>query len=1135
MTGVDQSGGTGPRDASATRTTGTGAAASGAPAFEAGELLAERFRVIRFIARGGMGEVYEARDLELGEDVALKTIRRDVAGDARALERFKTEIHLARKVTHPNACRIFDVFHHRPPGAGAEAETLLLSMELLRGETLSERLRREGRLGPAQALALATQMVAALEAAHRAGVIHRDFKSGNVILASDPHAPHGTRAVVTDFGLARPAPLDEASPLHTQTESLVVGTPAYMAPEQVEGGPLTPRSDIYALGVVLYEMLTGERPFAADTPLAGMVKRLKEPPRSPRALVRDLDARWEAVILRCLERDPGDRFASAHDVGHALAGGRVAARGGGRARVRRRLLLAAAAAACVALIVAWALASRARQAAAPAQPSAAELLPADVKPRRAVAVLGFRNLSGRDDTAWLSTALAEMLGSELAAGEALRIVTGEAVARMKLELALQEVDALASDTLARVRRHLGADLLVMGSYAQLGGRIRLDLRLQDARAGETIASLSESGVEAELFELVSRMGARLRTALGASPLSAQQAGDARAWLPSGTEAARLYSEGLARLRLGDALGARPLLERAAALEPRHPLIHASLAAAWSALGYEGKAEQSARQAFELAGVLSREERLAVEGRYRESAREWDQAIEIYRSLLRFFPDNLDYALRLASVLTAGGNGKQATAVFEQLRRLPPPANEDPRIDLAEALCARQLSDNRRSLEAARRAVAKAEALGARRLLARAYFDEGSALQNLGELDPAQAALERARRMYAEAGDRNGLAGSLNNLSLITANRGDLRETRRLVQEALALYSAIGKKSGEALMQGNLGNVHYFEGDFAGARRMWERTLATYREINEKDGIARMLTNIASVTAEQGDPAGALASFEQALAVWREVGQRNGEATTLHDMGKARFQLGDLAGARAAYRDGLAILREIGDKSYLSSALHDQGELLRSTGDTDGARGAYQEALRLREGMGEKGNAALTRLALAELELDQGRAAEAEQAARAAAAQFSTEQNADAEVEARLVLSRALQLQGRGPQAREEAAQAAQRAERGQNRGLRTAAAIGELRLAAAAGERTTEPLRRLRALIAEKGKTTPFDLRLEARLAEAEAAASGDAGAAAAQLRTLEAEARAKGFAWIADQAAASGARLATRGAGSLR
>ncbi|NTV80297.1 MAG: serine/threonine protein kinase, partial [Candidatus Aminicenantes bacterium] len=230
----------------------------------------------RFIARGGMGEVYEAEDLELRESVALKTVRAEIAADSRALERFKTEVHLARKVTHPSACRIFDVFHHRDESAGPGGpDVTFLSMELLRGETLASRLARAGRLAPGEALPLVEQMAGALEAAHRAGVIHRDFKSANVMLTPRGTGSAEIRAVVTDFGLARRNPVVDASVASETLTGAVAGTPAYMAPEQIEGGPITAATDIYALGVVMYEMLTGKQPFEGDTPVAGMVKRLK--------------------------------------------------------------------------------------------------------------------------------------------------------------------------------------------------------------------------------------------------------------------------------------------------------------------------------------------------------------------------------------------------------------------------------------------------------------------------------------------------------------------------------------------------------------------------------------------------------------------------------------------------------------------------------------------------------------------------------------------------------------------------------------------------------------------------------------------------------------------------------------------
>lgn len=281
--------------------------------FAASEIVAGRFRIMRFIAQGGMGEVYEAEDLDLHERVALKTVRPLIAADQKALEVVKREIHHARKVTHPNVNRIFDLERHCQPGGD---EVAFLTMELLDGETLAERLKRVRRMTISEAWPLIQQMAAGLGAAHHAGIVHRDFKPGNVMLVDTP-----ARAVITDFGLSRAVDTQAASgEPSTGSASGVVGTPPYIAPEQLEGGPVTPATDVYALGVVLYEMLTGTLPFSGQSPLSLAMKRLKESPVSLHAHVPGLDTKWQEVTLRCLERDPSDRFATAEDVVAALRG-----------------------------------------------------------------------------------------------------------------------------------------------------------------------------------------------------------------------------------------------------------------------------------------------------------------------------------------------------------------------------------------------------------------------------------------------------------------------------------------------------------------------------------------------------------------------------------------------------------------------------------------------------------------------------------------------------------------------------------------------------------------------------------------------------------------------------------------------
>ena len=255
---------------------------------------------------------------------------------------------------------------------------------------------------------------------------------------------------------------------------------------------------------------------------------------------------------------------------------------------------------------------------------------AAAKGRRSVAVLGFKNLSGAPQAAWLSTAFSEMLTSELAAGGQLRTVPGEEVARTKTDLSLPDTDSLGEDTLGKVYQNLGSDLVVLGSYVDVGGQVRLDVHLQDARNGETLATVSETGGEQQLLEVVNRAGAELREHCGIAKVTAQQANEVRALTPSNPEAARLYAEGLAKLRAFENVAARGLLEKAVAAKPNFALSHAALSRAWAGLGYDAKARDEAKRAFDLSDNLSRDDRLWVEGRYRETAHEWGKVVKIYQ-------------------------------------------------------------------------------------------------------------------------------------------------------------------------------------------------------------------------------------------------------------------------------------------------------------------------------------------------------------------------------------------------------------------------------------------------------------------------------------------------------------------------
>ena len=1125
----------------------SGGGAARDPRVAVDQVLAGRFRVVRFIARGGMGEVYEAEDQVLHERVALKTIRPEVAGDSRTMDRFLREVHLARTVTHPNVCRIYDVFHHE--------NLAFLTMELLSGETLSQRLERAGKMQPAGALPLVEQMAAALAAAHDAGVIHRDFKSGNVMLVPDDRRPGGVRVVVTDFGLARRAEAPRGTSL-TETET-VLGTPDYMAPEQIEGRTLTRAADIYALGIVLYEMVTGVRPFDGDTPLSVALKKLQEAPPSPRGSAPDLPASWDRTILRCLERDPADRFPSALDVAGALRGDKVA-ESPRSARGRRRKLVIAAAAVLVALAGALILPRLRARYAAPRTAAAVRA------PRRAIAVLGFRNLADRPGDAWMSVALSEMLTTELAAGEKLRAVPSESVARMRIDLSLPEADTLAKDTLARVRQNIGADVVLLGSYLVLGPEpgspVRLDLRLQDTSEGETVAVVSEKGTGAELDALVARAGARLREKLELPAVSTKEAAAVKAVLPANADAARLYAEGLAKLRVFEDNAARELLERAVAADPGHALAHSALAAAWFSLGYDAKALDEARLAYERAGKLSRETRLLIEGRYRAMHNDWDRAIEIYRSLFTFFPDDVEYGLLLANAQTRSGRPNDALATLAAVRKSSP--RDDARVELAEADTARALSDFPRTEKAAMRAAAIASGQGARLGVANALLLQAGARRNLGDAKKAMEPAQEARRLFESAGDQHGVAaalnhlgnsqadlgdlaaarksyegvlevarrtgarraeaGALDNIASIVGDQGDLAAARRMSDQALAIYREIGDRAGEATTLNNIGAALISRGDLEGARAAFERAVPIYRDTGDQGGLAIALNNIAEMETNQGDVASAAKSFEESEQIFRESGQRSKSVYPLVGLAGIRLESADLAGAAKMFDTAAEICRASQDRHELAYVVSGLGRIAVEEDRLPDARARFEEALKIRTELGEKAAAEQSSLDLARLSYEEGDVAAASTRARAAADAFRKQSLSDDEASALSVAARAAARLGKKDDAAATLDQARLAAAHSQHDGVRRDLVLAGAAVQAARGQ--IDPARQALLDAARRAQANGLEtFALDARLSALEIALSaGRGGAVSAEADALEKDARAKGFARIARIAAAA-------------
>jgi eukaryotic-like serine/threonine-protein kinase len=556
--------------------------------FTVGDVVAARFRILRFLAHGGMGEVYEAEDLELHERVALKSIRDGLLADGKALERFKREIHLARQVTHPNVCRIYELFRHARNDGDA---VVFVAMELLQGETLAEFLKRHPRLRTDQAMPLALQMAAGLGAAHAAGIVHRDFKPGNVHLVP---RPQGVRVVITDFGLAlRSVPEDRSLAVSVTGTGEILGTPAYMSPEQVEGKDLTPASDVYSLGLVLYQMVTGARAFDAATPLSMAIQRIKEDPVPPRTLVPDLDRQWERVLLTSLDRHPENRYRNGDEVADALRGKRKA---GLYVRLPKRTLWTSLAVTLIlgAAVSLYLFVNR-------TQP---------LTDKDNVVVADFTNRTGDpvfDD------ALKQGLAVALEQSPFLNILPDRKLRATLAMMGRPENQALDEKTALEVCIRTGSRALLSGSIASLGSEYLLLLSAVDCQPDETLARVQVTAPSKEkVLDALDQAAAKIRRKLGESRGSVQKfdASIAEATTTS-LDALKIYSLAIrAESEKGDA-AAIPLLKSAVALDPKFAMAYVGLATAYSNQGETGLASQYARNAYQLRGHTSELEKLRI--------------------------------------------------------------------------------------------------------------------------------------------------------------------------------------------------------------------------------------------------------------------------------------------------------------------------------------------------------------------------------------------------------------------------------------------------------------------------------------------------------------------------------------------
>lgn len=902
------------------------------------------YEVKEKIGEGGMGVVYRALDMRLEREVALKFLSLDFTSESLK-ERFVQEAKAASPLDHHNICRIHDIEE-------TDEGQLFISMGYYQGETVKALLREQGPLPWQDIVKLSAQIASGLQAAHKHRIIHLDIKPANLMVTP------GGQVKILDFGLSRfTSEIDRTRP-----QGPLMGTVAYMAPELVQGEETGPQCDLWALGVVMYEMATGQRPFQGKNDMAVFFAIVHKDFTDPCERAPEMPEELGRIIRRALVKDRRHRYQSATEILADLeplqqqsSDSNMPPPIGPRQKMLRRAAGAVAAIVPVLLIVLLFL-----------YREEIERFFERIKPRiphTDIVLVSFGDRTPETEDDWLGTALAEMIMCRLPDNERMSWVPSEEIVLsrpssaadvIEPELVFDAQTGLEPSILRQLRNReiewaLGGEGRVIEEDS--GARFVIDGAVQDARTG-AIERFTDSVPIAELPELAVRVADALLPFLEVAVPQIVPTDEA-AEMPKNPEALRLLSEAQRKLRVMAGQSARDDLLRAIELDRESPILYLTLSEAENQLYREKEAQMAAADAMQRVRRLPWRDQIYYCAWQLELQGKQDSATAIYRAWWAANgqvedaadPLTLDRGLHLATALARSRQSAAALAVADRLRPL---LADDPRVPLIEVQAYRDEAHEDEQAAAAR-AVELAREKGVPLLEGRALILDAQAWQRLGEYDRAIADLERAREIYSSHGYRGGAAAVLTVLGNVQTDQRKYSDAKASHANAVKLFGEIGNATLRARGLLNVAVVYDNEGKLGAAIKIARQAIANFNDEGNRDAYVSALLNLSEYQIARGQFKEAGETLDDSFAVldsWRNSRLRS---ITLTRLGHLRSQQGSLLEARDILTQAVENLEKTKDQLWTAFARSLLGTVYYHLGQLPDALREQQRAL---EGYGE---------------------------------------------------------------------------------------------------------------------------------------------------------------------------------------